>query len=154
MSKQKNKSLKHSNATVAIIASKFNEFITKRLLEGCVGELSRSGLKQTNIKIVWVPGSFETPLAALKIAKKKNIDAVICLGAVIRGETYHFELVAQAASYGIQQASLMTGKPIIFGILSTNTVEQAYKRSESKGNNKGRDAAEAALDMISLLKNI
>jgi len=140
--------------TIAIVASQFNEFITKRLFDGCLGELKRNGIKATQIKIVWVPGAFEIPITALRLAKKKNIDAVICLGAVIRGETYHFELVAQTAAWGIQQAALMTGKPVIFGVLSTDTIDQANKRSDVKKDNKGRDAAQAALEMIGLLKKI
>ncbi len=139
---------------IAIVASKFNEFITKRLLDGCLAELKRNSVTTKRLEIHWVPGSFELPVAALKLAKNKNIDAVICLGAVIKGETIHFELVAQNAAYGIMQASLLTGKPVIFGVITTNTVEQAYKRSETKGANKGQDAAVAALEMIALLKKI
>ena len=139
---------------IAIVASHFNEFITKRLLDGCLSELKRKGVKKSDIIQVWVPGAYEIPVAALKLAKKKTIDAVICLGAVIRGETYHFELVAQGASQGITQAALMTGKPVIFGVLTTETVDQAYKRSEEKGDNKGVDSAQAALSMIDCLSEI
>ncbi len=139
---------------IAIVASKFNEFITERLLEGCLDELNSLGIKGKNITTVWVPGAFEIPVAALHLAKKRNIDAVICLGCVIRGETFHFELVAQESARGIAQVSLMTKKPIILGVLSTETVNQAYARSEEKGDNKGRDAATAAIDMINLINNI
>ncbi len=139
---------------MAIVVSRFNDFVTKRLLEGCLQELERCGVEEKNITVVWVPGSYEIPLTALTLAKKKNIDAVICLGAVIRGETFHFELIARAAAEGILQASLLSGKPVIFGVLTTDTVAQAYKRSEKKGDNKGRDAAGSALQMIELLSQI
>ena len=142
------------NIKIAIVASKFNDFITKRLSEGCLKELEDSGVLKKNITVVWVPGSFEIPVTALTLAKKKSVDAVICLGAVIRGETFHFELVAQAAAHGILQASLSTGKPVIFGVLTTDTISQAYKRSEKKGDNKGRDAAITAIEMINLLSQI
>ena len=138
----------------AIVASRFNEFITKRLLDGCLEELYACGVKKTDITVVWVPGSFEIPVVATKLAKKKSIAAVICLGAVIRGETFHFELVAQGAALGIAQAALLTGKPIVFGILTTDTVDQAYKRSQEKGHNKGREAASAAVQMSNLLESI
>ena len=117
-------------------------------------ELERCGLQEKNITIVWVPGSYEIPVVALQFAKKKTVDAVICLGAVIRGETFHFELVAQGVAQGILQASLLSGKPVIFGVLTTDTVDQACKRSEKKGDNKGRDAANAAVGMINLLSQI
>ena len=139
---------------IAIVASQFNQFITERLLKACLAELARQGVKNKNIELVWVPGAFEVPVTALKLAQKKTISSVICLGAVIRGETLHFELVARAVSDGILQASLLTGKPIIFGVLSTDTVTQAEKRSEAKGDNKGRDAALAALAMIKVLQKI
>jgi len=138
----------------AIAYSLFNEVITQRLLEGCVDELHRMGVGDSQIQIVSVPGAFELPLACLKLAQKKSIDAVIALGAVIRGETYHFELVADNAARGILHASLETGKPVIFGVLSTETVGQAQERSEEKGDNKGRDAARAAWDMVMVLEKI
>ena len=137
---------------LAIVVSQFNDFVTRRLLNGCLKELKSKGLKDSDLTIVWVPGAFEIPLVALTLAKKKSIQAVICLGAVIRGETLHFELVARGTAQGITQAALMTGKPILFGVLSTDTIDQAYKRSEAKGDNKGKDAAQAALSMIDLLK--
>ena len=138
-------------ARVGIVASCFNEFITKALLAACLRELKRQGLTDRQITTIWVPGSFEIPAVALKLAKRKNIDAVICLGAVIRGETYHFEVVANAVSQGIMQVGLWTGKPVIMGVLTTDTVAQAQKRAGDKGkDNKGRNAAMAALEMISL----
>ncbi|MDP8212698.1 MAG: 6,7-dimethyl-8-ribityllumazine synthase [Candidatus Zapsychrus exili] len=140
---------------IGIVISRFNEFITNRLLDACLDELIDLGVSKSNITVVWVPGAFEIPIAACKLAKKEKIDAVICLGAVIRGETLHFELVAQGAAEGIAKASLSTEKPIIFEVLATETVDQAYKRSsEDGGENKGRDAAFAALEMISVLKRI
>ncbi len=135
-----------------IIVSRFNEFITQRLLDGCLDELNKNGVKKSAVTIVEVPGSFEIPVTALKLARKKSIDAVICLGAVIKGETLHFELVAQQAARGILQVSLMTGKPVLFGVLATDTVNQAYKRSEVKGDNKGRDMALAAIEMVKVLE--
>jgi 6,7-dimethyl-8-ribityllumazine synthase len=139
---------------LGIVVSHFNEFITQRLLDGCLDELGKLGVRQRNIQVVWVPGSFEIPVTALKLARQKSIAAVICLGAVIRGETYHFEMVAQGATQGILQAGLITGKPIIFGVLTTNTTQQAYARCDDKKEHKGRDAARAALDMIKTLGKI
>ena len=136
---------------IVLVVSKFNKFITDRLLDGCLAELSRRGMKERDLKVVWVPGAFEIPLIALKFAKKKDIHAVICLGAVIRGETFHFDLVARAVAQGIMDVSLSTGKPIIFGVLTTETVEQAYKRSDKKKDDKGRDAATTALEMVGFL---
>lgn len=139
---------------IAIVVSKFNEFITERLLEGCLDELKKAGVSDANISVARVPGAYEIPVTALKFAKKKNIDAVICLGAVIRGETYHFELVADGSSNGIRQVALTTGKPVIMGVLSTETVSQAQERSQEDGDNKGRDAALSALEMISVLSKV
>jgi len=139
---------------IGIVASQFNEIITQRLLDGCLKELSRLGVKTNHITITWVPGSLEVPVTALKLARKKTIQAVICLGAVLKGETLHFELVAKGAARGIAQVALETGKPIIFGILATNTVNQAYKRSQAKGDNKGVDAAKAAVEMANLLSQL
>ncbi|MDP2653961.1 MAG: 6,7-dimethyl-8-ribityllumazine synthase [Candidatus Omnitrophota bacterium] len=139
---------------VAIVASKFNDFITRRLLNGCLIELPKLGVKATDVTVVWVPGSFEIPVAALKCARRKDVDAVIGLGAVIRGETIHFSLVSRAAAEGMSQVSLLTGKPVVFGVITTDTVDQAYKRSEPKGDNKGRDAARTAVEMIDTLNQI
>lgn len=139
---------------LGVVVSDFNDFITKRLLKACLEELHHLGILENNITLIHVPGSFEIPLMALKLAQKKSISAVICLGAVIRGETIHFELVAQEAAVGIREVMLRTEKPIIFGILTTNTTNQAYKRSQIKGANKGKDAARAAVSMIRSLKNL
>ena len=138
----------------AIVISRFNEFITKRLLDGCLEELVRLGVQENAITVAWVPGAFEIPVAVLKLARKKNIAAVICLGAVIRGETRHFELVAQGAASGIAQAALMTGKPVIFGVLTTETVAQATKRCGQNGENKGIEAARNAIVLVDLLEKI
>ncbi len=137
-----------------IVVARFNEFVTKRLLTACLDELKRNNIAETRIKIIWVPGSFEIPVTALKLAKKKDFAAIICLGSVIRGETIHFELVAQQAAQGIAQVSLLTGKPVIFGVISTDTVNQAYARSAAKGDNKGRDAARAAVEMVEILRKM
>ncbi len=149
------KSIKGNKARIAIVASRFNDFITKDLLNACLMELRAQGLGDNQITTVWVPGAFEIPLTVLKLAKRKNVDAVICLGAVIRGETYHFEVVANECARGIMEASLLAGKPVIMGVLTTDTVAQARARAGRKGrNNKGRDAARTVLEMIALLKKI
>ncbi len=140
---------------IAIVAASFNDFITKRLLNACLMELQRQGLSQKQITTVWVPGSFEIPLTAMTLAQRKDIDAVICLGAVIRGETYHFEVVANECTRGIMQAALLSAKPVIMGVLTTDTVAQAKARAGEKGgHNKGRNAALDALAMVALLKEI
>jgi 6,7-dimethyl-8-ribityllumazine synthase len=149
------KNIKQNKARIVIVASSFNDFITKGLLKACLMELQRQGLREEQIATVWVPGAFEMPLAAMTLAKRKDIDAVICLGAVIRGETYHFEVVSNECARGIMEVSLSSGKPVIMGVLTTDTVAQAQARSGGKGgHNKGRDWARAALEMIALLKNI
>lgn len=139
---------------IGIAVSKFNDFITRRLLDACLNELSRCGVASDDILVVWVPGSFEIPLTAVKLARKKNIHAVICLGAVIRGETFHFDLICREAARGIARASFVSGKPVIFGVLTTDTVEQADRRCEEQGDNKGKDAARAALEMIDVLRRL
>jgi len=139
---------------ISIVVSKFNEFITKRLLAGCLKELARYGVHDKNITITWVPGSYEIPVTACKLAKKKDVHAVICLGSVIRGETLHYELVAQGVADGIMQVSLTTGKPVIFGVLATDTVDQAYKRSEAKGDNKAKAAAVSAIELVDVFKQV
>ena len=145
---------KKRRARFAIVVSRFNDFVTGKLLDGCLDELNKNGVAQKDISVVRVPGAFEIPVTAQKLAKKKTVDAVICLGAVIRGETLHFELVAEGAALGIMQASLNTGKPIIFEILATDTIALAEARAKKKGINKGRDAAQAALEMVEVLGSI
>lgn len=137
-----------------VVVSRFNDFITKRLLQGCLDEFQKHGVSENRLTVVWVPGAFELPLAALRLARKKSIDAVVCLGAVIRGETIHFDLVSQGAAQGIMQASLLSQKPVIFGVVTTDTVNQAYDRAKENGDNKGRDAAQSAIAMVSVLSSI
>ena len=144
-----------SGVNIAIVAGRFNDFITKSLLSACLDELKRQGLSERQVTTVWVAGAFEIPLTALKLAKKKNIDAVICLGSVIRGDTYHFEVVANEVSRGMMEVSLKTEKPVIMGVLTTDTIGQAQQRAQDKrGHNKGRDCAVTAIDMIQLLRKI
>lgn len=138
----------------AIVISRFNSFITERLLEGALDCLKRHGCKKEDIEVVWVPGSFEIPLTAKKLAQKNRYDAVIALGAVIRGETPHFDFVAAEVSKGIAAVSLETEKPVIFGILTTDTVEQAIDRAGTKAGNKGWEAALTAIEMVNLLKEV
>ena len=138
---------------LGVVVSKFNDFITSKLLDGCLEELSQNGVKKADVVVVWVPGAWEIPIVALQLAKKKNIHGVICLGAVIRGETSHFDFVARGACEGIQEIALSTGKPAILGVLTTDTIDQAYKRS-GKNNNKGHDAAIAAIEMVDALKKL
>ena len=137
-----------------IVVARFNEFITRRLLDACLDEFAKQGVSLDDSTVVWVPGAFEIPVTALKMARKKSVDAVICLGAVIRGETFHYELVAQGAAQGIMQASLQTGKPVIFEILAADTVDLVSARAEENGDNKGRDAVLAAVEMVDVLKQI
>ena len=134
----------------AIIVGRFNEFIGSKLLSGAIDALKRHGVKEEEIEIAWVPGAFEIPLAAKKFALSKKYDAVICLGAVIRGATSHFEYVAGEVAKGIAQASLETGLPIIFGVLTTENLEQAIERAGVKSGNKGFDAAITAIEMANL----
>jgi len=137
-----------------IVVSRFNSFITERLLEGALDCLKRHGCREEDIEIVWVPGSFEIPLIAKKMAKKDNYNAVIALGAVIRGETPHFDYVAAEVSKGIAAVSLESEKPVIFGVLTTDTVEQAIDRAGTKAGNKGWEAALTAIEMVNLLKEM
>ncbi len=136
----------------AIVVSRFNDFITEKLLSGAQDALVRSGAKDSDIQIVRVPGSFEIPLVAKKMAKKKELDAIICLGAVIRGATPHFDYVSAEVSKGIAQVSLESEIPIIFGVITTDTIEQAIERAGAKAGNKGWSAAMAAVEMANLLE--
>jgi len=137
-----------------IIVGRFNSFITERLLEGAIDCILRHGGSKENIEIVKVPGSFEIPLTAKKLAKSGKYDAVICLGAVIRGSTPHFDYVANEVTKGIAQVSLETEVPISYGILTTDTIEQAVERAGAKMGNKGFDAAMVAIEMVNVLKSI
>ena len=137
-----------------VVASRFNEFITTRLLDGAQDALLRHGVNQEDIDIAWVPGSFEIPLVAQKLAQTKRYDAVICLGAVIRGATPHFEYIAAEVTKGIARASLDTGLPIAYGVITTDTLDQAIERAGTKAGNKGFDAAMNAIEMANLLRSI
>lgn len=141
------------NIKVAIVAGRFNEFITGKLLSGALDALVRHGVDEGNIDIAWVPGAFEIPLVAQKAASGDKYDAVICLGVVIRGATPHFDFVCAEVSKGIAQVSLEEKKPIIFGILTTESIEQAIERAGTKNGNKGFEAGVSAIEMINLLKN-
>ena len=138
----------------AIIVSRFNDFIGSKLLDGAVDALTRHGASEQNIEVIKVPGAYEIPLAAKKVASKKKHDALICLGAIIRGATPHFDYVAAEASKGIAQASLDTGIPIAFGVLTTDTIEQAVERAGTKSGNKGWDCAMVAIEMAQLFKKL
>lgn len=135
-----------------IAVSRFNDFIAKDLISGCVDTLLRHGAKEDDISITWVPGSFELPLIAQKLAKSKAVDAVICLGAVIRGSTPHFEYIASETAKGIAKVSLDSGLPVIFGVITADTIEQAIERAGTKDGNKGRDAALSAIEMANLVQ--
>ena len=135
----------------AIVASRFNDFITKDLLSGCLDTLVRHGADDKDFLISWVPGAFEIPLVAQKLAKSKVYDAVVCLGTVIRGSTAHFEYIASEVSKGIAKVSQETGVPVIFGVITADTIEQAIERAGTKDGNKGRDAALSAIEMANLL---
>ncbi|MFO7311451.1 MAG: 6,7-dimethyl-8-ribityllumazine synthase [Bacillota bacterium] len=138
----------------AIVVSRFNELITSQLLQGALEGLRRHGARDEQITVAWVPGSFEIPLVAQRLAKSGRFDAVIAIGAVIRGATPHFDYVAGAAASGISQAALQTGVPVIFGVLTTDTIEQALERAGTKAGNRGWDAAVTAIEMANLLKQL
>jgi 6,7-dimethyl-8-ribityllumazine synthase len=137
-----------------LVVSRFNEFITKKLLEGAEDALSRHGVSQDDVEVAWVPGSFELPLIAQKLAQTNRYDAVICLGAVIRGGTPHFEYIAAEVTKGIAQVGLDTGLPIIYGIVTADTLEQAIERAGTKEGNEGFKAAASAIEMANLIKSI
>lgn len=137
-----------------IIVGRFNEFIGGKLLSGAIDALKRHGVEDTDIDITWVPGAFEIPLVAKKMAKSGRYDGVICLGAVIRGATPHFDYVSNEVTKGVASVSLDTEIPVIFGVLTTDTIEQAIERAGTKAGNKGYDAAVTAIEMANLLKEI
>jgi 6,7-dimethyl-8-ribityllumazine synthase len=138
----------------AIIVSRFNDFITGKLLEGAVDGLLRHGAKEEDIEVIKVPGAFEIPLTAKKVASKGSYNALICLGTVIRGATPHFDYVAAEVSKGVATASMETGVPIAFGVLTTDTIEQAVERAGTKSGNKGFDAAMTAIEMAQVFKKL
>ena len=137
-----------------LVISRFNEFITRRLLEGAQDALLRHGVSQENIDIAWVPGSFEIPLIAKKLAETRRYDAVICLGAVIRGGTPHFEYIAAEVTKGIAKVGLETGLPVIYGVITADSLEQAIERAGTKEGNKGFEAAANAIEMANLIRSI
>lgn len=139
---------------VGIVVARFNEFITSKLLGGCLDTLKRHNVKDEDIDVAWVPGAFEIPLIAKKMAESKKYDAVIALGAVIRGATSHFDYVCAETSKGIAQASLESGVPVMFGVLTTDTIDQAIDRAGTKSGNKGSDCAEGAIEMVNLIRNM
>lgn len=138
---------------IGIVVSRFNEFITSKLLSGCMDALTRHQVDPENIDVAWVPGAFEMPLVAQKMAGR-GYDAVICLGAVIRGATPHFEYVSAEVTKGIAQVGLNSGIPVVYGVITADTIEQAIERAGTKAGNKGVDAAITAIEMVNLLKNI
>jgi 6,7-dimethyl-8-ribityllumazine synthase len=138
---------------VGIVVGRFNEFIVSKLLGGALDGLKRHGVEENNIEVAWVPGAFEIPLVAKKMANINKYDAVICLGAVIRGSTPHFDFVCSEVSKGIATVSLNSDLPVIFGVLTTDSIEQAIERAGTKAGNKGYDAAVSAIEMVNLLKN-
>ncbi len=152
MIKEFDGALNAASMNVAIVVGRFNDFICKSLLDGAVDCLKRNGADENAISVYWVPGAFEIPLAAQQAANDPKIDAVICLGAVIRGSTPHFDYVCSAATSGISRITLETQKPVIFGILTTDTIEQAIERAGTKAGNKGWEASMAAIEMVNLLQ--
>ena len=139
---------------VGIIAARFIEFITSKLLSGALDTLKRHDVKDNDIDVAWVPGAFEIPLAASKMTGTGKYDAVICLGAVIRGNTTHYDYVCSEVSKGISQVSLSSGVPVMFGVLTTENIQQAVERAGTKAGNKGADCAESAIEMVNLLREI
>ena len=139
---------------IAVVAARFNEFFSTKLLGGAEDALVRHGVAEADIEVAWVPGAFEIPLIAQKLAGSKKYHAVICLGAVVRGGTPHFDYVSAEVSKGVAQAALTTGVPVIFGVITTDNLEQAIERSGTKAGNKGFDAAVAAIEMANLVKTI
>ena len=141
-------------AKIGIIVSRFNEFIGSKLLSGAIDCLKRHDIEDDNITVAWFPGAFEIPLIAKKMAMTKKYDAIICLGAVIRGSTSHYDYVCAEVSKCIASVSLETGIPVMFGVLTTDTIEQAIERAGTKAGNKGYDCAASAIEMINVIKNI
>ena len=142
------------NVKIAIVAGRFNEFITSKLIGGALDVLKRNDVSEENIDIAWVPGAFEIPLIAKKLANTQKYDAIITLGAVIKGSTPHFDYVCAEVSKGVAQISLQSELPVIFGVLTTNNIEEAIERAGTKAGNKGADAAFSAIEMINLIKEI
>lgn len=142
------------DASFAIVVSRFNSFITEKLLQGAIDALTRHEADMDRVTVAWCPGSFEIPLVSKKLAESGAYDAIICLGAVIRGATPHFDLVASQVGRGVAQVSMETGVPVIFGVLTTDTIEQAIERAGTKSGNKGAEAAVSAIEMVNLLRQL
>lgn len=147
-------SLVSKSIKIAIVVTRFNEFITSKLLSGALDGLKRHDVNEEEIGVIWVPGAFEIPLIASKLAKSKNYDAIICLGAVIRGATTHYDYVCNEVSKGIASVALETGVPVMFGILTTENIEQAIERAGTKSGTKGYDSALGAIEMVNLIRQI
>lgn len=139
---------------IGIVAARFNEFITSKLLAGAIDGLTRENVRDDDIEVAWVPGAFEIPLIASKMAGSGRYDAVICLGAVIRGSTSHYDYVCNEVSKGIAQVSLSAGIPVMFGVLTTDTIEQAIERAGTKAGNKGFECAQGAIEMVNLIRSM
>ncbi len=154
MSKSYEGSLVADGLRFGIVASRFNDLITRRLLSGAMDALTRHGAKEEQIEVVWVPGAFELPLAAQRLAQSGRYDAVICLAAIIRGATPHFGYVASETAKGIAQASLRSGLPVIYGVVTADTIEQAVERAGTKAGNRGADAARSAIEMTNLMRSL
>ncbi|MEE1155771.1 MAG: 6,7-dimethyl-8-ribityllumazine synthase [Acutalibacteraceae bacterium] len=139
---------------IGIVVGRFNEFIGSKLLSGCIDGLVRHGVEENDIDVAWVPGAFEIPVIAKKMAESKKYDAVICLGAVIKGATTHYDYVCAEVSKGIATVSMNTGVPVMFGVVTTDTIQQAIERAGTKAGNKGYDCALGAIEMANLIKNM
>ena len=139
---------------VGIVAARFNEFITSKLVGGALDGLKRENVKDEDIDVAWVPGAFEIPLIASKMAKSRKYDAIICVGAVIRGSTSHYDYVCSEVSKGVAQVSLANDLPVMFGVLTTDTIEQAIERAGTKAGNKGFECAQGAIEMVNLIREI
>ena len=143
-----------SNIKIGIVVSRFNDFITNKLLDGALDGLTRHGVAESDVDVAYVPGAFEIPLVASKLAMSRKYDAIICLGAVIRGSTSHYDYVCNEVSKGVAQVSLSEGLPVIFGVLTTENIEQAIERAGTKSGNKGYDCALSAIETVNLLRAV
>ena len=142
------------NIKIGIVAARFNEFITSKLLSGAIDGLESHNVAKNDIDVAWVPGAFEIPITAQKMAQSGKYDAIICVGAVIRGDTSHYDLVCNESAKGIAQVELATGIPVLFGVITTENIEQAIARAGSKAGNKGYDCALSAIEMVNLMKQL
>jgi 6,7-dimethyl-8-ribityllumazine synthase len=145
---------KVSDSRIALVVSRYNNFIVDRLLEGCINTLVNAGIKRANIRLIKVPGAFEIPVTVKRLAETDTIDAIITLGAIIRGETPHFDIIANECARGIGSIAIETGMPVIFGVLTVDNIDQAMDRSGDEESNKGSEAAQTAVEMISVLRQI